>query len=96
MGPLGGIVYKCASSPLLSIDKNDVGLAWCRELIRRSWDWDSAVSLNYLTTAMLITEPDRRIPTRKCWEEALQLSVSSQNRSSAPIYINRVYDIIYI
>lgn len=63
MWSLGGIVYKYDSSPLLNIDKNNVGLAWCKELIRRSWDWDSAVSLNLLSTAMLSTEPERRIPT---------------------------------
>ena len=81
---LGVVVFKYGFGPLPDIKKTGTGLPWCREIIKRAEDWDSDVLLNLLLTAMLAIDPRKRLPARKCWEQALQLSVPSQSRCATP------------
>ena len=78
------VVFKYGFGPLPDIKKTGIGLPWCREIIKRAEDWDSDVLLNLLSTAMLAIDPKKRLPARKCWEQALQLSVPSQSRCATP------------
>lgn len=81
---LGVVVFKYAYGPLPNFDNRDVGLRWCEKIIKRVDDWDSDILLDFLSTAMLIIKPERRLPTRKCWEQALQLCAPSQSRCPTP------------
>lgn len=81
---LGVVIFRYAYGPLPDIKKTDVGLSWCREIIKLVDDWDSDILLDFLSTAMLAMKPEKRLPTRECWEQALQLSVLSQSRCATP------------
>ena len=81
---LGVVIFSYAYGPLPDLDDGDVGLRWCKKIIKRVDDWDSDTLLDFLSTAMLAIEPERRLSTRKCWEQALQLSAPSQSRCPTP------------
>ncbi|TVY64158.1 Maternal embryonic leucine zipper kinase [Lachnellula suecica] len=81
---LGVVVFKYAYGPLPKLNDRDVGLYWCKKIIKRVNDWDSDPLLDFLSTAMLVIKPEKRLPTRKCWEQALQLSALSQSRCPTP------------
>jgi serine/threonine protein kinase len=81
---LGVVVFEYAYGPLPKLNNRDVGLRWCKKITKQVNDWDSDPLLDFLSTAMLVIEPDGRLPARECWEQALQLSAPSQSRCSTP------------
>lgn len=81
---LGVVVFKYANGPLPDFDVRDVGLRWCEKIIKRADECDSDILLDFLSTAMLVIEPERRLPTRKCLEQALQLFAPFQSRCPTP------------
>ena len=81
---LGVVVFKYGFGPLPDINKTGIRLPWCKKIIKWAEDFDSDILLNLLLTAMLAINPEKRLPTRKCWEQALQLSVPSQSRCATP------------
>ena len=81
---LGVVVFKYGFGPLPDIKETGIGLPWCREIIKRAEDCDSDILISLLLTAMLVINPEERLPTRKCWERALQLPVPSQSRCATP------------
>ena len=81
---LGVVVYKYVFGPLPDIRDTGTGLRWCREIIRDAEGWESDIIIDFLLTAMLVMDPEKRLPTRKCWEQALQLAGPSQSRCATP------------
>ncbi|PQE15344.1 kinase-like domain protein [Rutstroemia sp. NJR-2017a WRK4] len=66
------------------LSKRDLGLQWCEKIINLVNDWNNDTLLDFLSAAMLVMEPEKLLPTGKCWEQALKLSVPSQSRSPTP------------
>ena len=81
---LGVVVFNYGFGFLSDIDEIGKGLPWCREIIKWAEDWEFDILINLLLTAMLTIDPKKRLPARKCWEQALQLSVQSQSRCATP------------
>ena len=81
---LGVVILKYAYGPLPDIQRSGVGLAWCKSIIKQIDDWDSDILLDFLSTAMLIIKPEKRLLARSCWEQAIQLHIPSQRRSPTP------------
>ncbi|KAG4431789.1 hypothetical protein IFR05_012728 [Cadophora sp. M221] len=79
---LGVVVFEYAYGPLPK--SSSIGLRWCEKIIRQVNDWDSDDLVDFLAAAMLIIEPDSRLPARECWKQALQLSAPSQSRCLTP------------
>lgn len=71
---LGVVVFKYAYGPLPKFHERDKGIRWCDKLIKKLNDWDSDPLVEFLSTAMLLIGPESRLSTRKCWEQALQIS----------------------
>ncbi|KAH9212265.1 kinase-like domain-containing protein [Leptodontidium sp. 2 PMI_412] len=61
---LGVVVFEYAYGPLPK--SSSIGLRWCEKIIRQVNDRDSDDLVDFLAAAMLIIEPDSRLPAREC------------------------------
>ena len=61
---LGVVVFKYAYGALPK--SKSKGLRWCRKIIKQVNDRDSDGLIDFLSAAMLVIEPNRRLPAREC------------------------------
>lgn len=71
---LGVVIFKYAYGPLSEFRETDIGIRWCVKLTKKLNDWDPDGLVQIFSAAMLIISPERRLPARECWEQALQIS----------------------
>lgn len=80
---LGVVVFRFAFGlPRFFI--GDQGLAWCEKIIKELDDWDADILSDFLSTAMLILRPERRLSAQDCLVQALRLPAPSQSRCLTP------------
>jgi serine/threonine protein kinase len=80
---LGVVIILCALG-LPVFQEEDMGLGWCNKIITLLDNWHSDPLLGFVSSAMVITDPERRHSARSCWEQARKLPAPSGSRCPTP------------
>lgn len=80
---LGVVIFRFVYGLPKCYDEHQ-GVPWCEKIIERLNDWDSDVLVDFLSSAMLILEPERRLSAKECWVQASLLLAPFQSRCLTP------------
>lgn len=81
---LGVVVFEFVYGPLPEFRGEDAGDCWARKIMACVNGWESDEFLEFLSTAMLVIEPESRLTAVGCWQQAMNLSSTLRCTTPTP------------
>jgi serine/threonine protein kinase len=79
---LGVVIFRCASR--LPDDTRCTHREWCKKIVKEVNRNSGGVLTNFLSKAMLIMDPTKRLSAKDCYDKVLELNVSQERHGQSP------------